>query len=316
MPVMEGKAVLFKEFGGVDALPICLATKDVDEIIATVKASRPASAGSTSRTSRRRAASRSRTRLRDDARHPGLPRRPARHRGRRARRADQRAPPRRQADSRTCGSCSPGVGAAGVAVTKILLAAGVARHRRLRPAGRGPPRPRRTCTPAKAAFAAATNPRRRARHAPRRDGRAPTSSSACRGPAPSRRTASRAMAAGAIVFAMANPTPEVDPGGDRRRGRRDRPPAAPTTPTRSTTCSPSPASSAAPSTSAPTTITEGMKLAAAEALAAIVGRTSSRRTTSSRRLQSRVAPAVAGAVAAAAERDGVARRERETPAVS
>ena len=37
MPVMEGKAMLFKEFGGVDAFPICLATKDTEEIIRTVK---------------------------------------------------------------------------------------------------------------------------------------------------------------------------------------------------------------------------------------------------------------------------------------
>nr|WP_284679880.1 malic enzyme-like NAD(P)-binding protein [Aceticella autotrophica] len=36
MPVMEGKAVLFKEFGGIDAFPICLNTKDVDEIVKTV----------------------------------------------------------------------------------------------------------------------------------------------------------------------------------------------------------------------------------------------------------------------------------------
>ena len=36
MPVMEGKAVLFKEFGNVDAFPICLNTKDVDEIVETV----------------------------------------------------------------------------------------------------------------------------------------------------------------------------------------------------------------------------------------------------------------------------------------
>ncbi|HEY2936533.1 MAG TPA: ACT domain-containing protein, partial [Gaiellaceae bacterium] len=33
LPVMEGKAILFKEFGGVDAWPICLATKDTDEIV-------------------------------------------------------------------------------------------------------------------------------------------------------------------------------------------------------------------------------------------------------------------------------------------
>src|SRR6266508_933545 len=38
MPVMEGKAVLFKQFGGVDAVPICLATQDVEEIIAAVTA--------------------------------------------------------------------------------------------------------------------------------------------------------------------------------------------------------------------------------------------------------------------------------------
>lgn len=37
MPVMEGKAQLFKEFGGVDAFPICLSTKDPHEIVQTVK---------------------------------------------------------------------------------------------------------------------------------------------------------------------------------------------------------------------------------------------------------------------------------------
>lgn len=37
IPVMEGKAVLFKEFAGVDAFPICLATQDTEEIIQTIK---------------------------------------------------------------------------------------------------------------------------------------------------------------------------------------------------------------------------------------------------------------------------------------
>ena len=37
IPAMEGKAVLFKEFGGVDAFPICLDTKDTEEIIKAVK---------------------------------------------------------------------------------------------------------------------------------------------------------------------------------------------------------------------------------------------------------------------------------------
>jgi malate dehydrogenase (oxaloacetate-decarboxylating) len=45
MPVMEGKAQLFKEFGGVDAFPICLNTKDPDEIVRTVKAISPAFGG-------------------------------------------------------------------------------------------------------------------------------------------------------------------------------------------------------------------------------------------------------------------------------
>lgn len=45
MPVMEGKAVLFKEFGGVDAVPICLSTKDPEEIIETVKRIAPTFGG-------------------------------------------------------------------------------------------------------------------------------------------------------------------------------------------------------------------------------------------------------------------------------
>ncbi len=36
MPVMEGKCVLFKEFGGIDAIPLCLRTKDVDELVRTI----------------------------------------------------------------------------------------------------------------------------------------------------------------------------------------------------------------------------------------------------------------------------------------
>ena len=45
MPVMEGKCVLFKEFGGVNAFPICLDTQDTEEIIATVKAIAPTFGG-------------------------------------------------------------------------------------------------------------------------------------------------------------------------------------------------------------------------------------------------------------------------------
>lgn len=45
MPVMEGKAALFKEFGGVNAFPICLDTQDTEEIIKTVAAIAPAFGG-------------------------------------------------------------------------------------------------------------------------------------------------------------------------------------------------------------------------------------------------------------------------------
>ena len=45
MPVMEGKSILFKEFADIDAFPICLDTKDVDEIVETVKRIAPTFGG-------------------------------------------------------------------------------------------------------------------------------------------------------------------------------------------------------------------------------------------------------------------------------
>uniref|UniRef100_UPI0026F23996 NAD(P)-dependent malic enzyme n=1 Tax=Alkalibaculum bacchi TaxID=645887 RepID=UPI0026F23996 len=45
LPVMEGKAVLFKAFGGVDAFPICLDTEDIDKIVEVVKLMEPSFGG-------------------------------------------------------------------------------------------------------------------------------------------------------------------------------------------------------------------------------------------------------------------------------
>ena len=45
MPVMEGKAMLFKEFAGIDAFPLCVDTKDTDEIVKFVKQAAPAFGG-------------------------------------------------------------------------------------------------------------------------------------------------------------------------------------------------------------------------------------------------------------------------------
>ena len=60
LPVMEGKAALFKRFAGIDAWPLCLDTQDPDLIVEIVRRCPRASPASTSRTSPRRAASRSR----------------------------------------------------------------------------------------------------------------------------------------------------------------------------------------------------------------------------------------------------------------
>ncbi|HEU5425637.1 MAG TPA: NAD-dependent malic enzyme, partial [Actinocrinis sp.] len=45
LPVMEGKAILFKQFGGVDAVPICLDCTDVDELVETIARLAPAFGG-------------------------------------------------------------------------------------------------------------------------------------------------------------------------------------------------------------------------------------------------------------------------------
>ena len=56
LPVMEGKCVLFREFGGVSAFPICIDSQDVDTIVETVKLLEPSFAGITLKTYQPRAA--------------------------------------------------------------------------------------------------------------------------------------------------------------------------------------------------------------------------------------------------------------------
>ncbi len=117
-----------------------------------------------------------------------------------------------------------GVGAAGIAVADMLAAHGVTRPHRLRPQGRRLRRPRgaRRGAPARSPSAPtrAGSPARSPRRSP-----APTSRSGCPGPGAISADAVRTMADRAIVFAMANPTPEVQPEdvARRRRGHRHRP---------------------------------------------------------------------------------------------
>ena len=123
LPVMEGKAMLFKEFGGVDAFPLCLATKDVDEIVADGAGDRARLRRHQPRGHLRAAVLRDRARLRDELDIPVF-------------HDDQhgtaivvlaalvnalRVVGKQLEDVKIV---TTGCGAAGTAVTKILLAAG------------------------------------------------------------------------------------------------------------------------------------------------------------------------------------------------
>ena len=143
MPVMEGKAMLFKEFADVDAFPICLNTKDTGrDRRDRDAASPPPSAASTSRTSPRRAASRSSSGcvealdipvFHDDQHGTAIVTLAALINA-------CRLTGRKMEDLQVL---MVGAGAAGVAVAKILMDAGVDLDRGLRPLRRDPHRPRR-----------------------------------------------------------------------------------------------------------------------------------------------------------------------------
>ena len=90
LPVMEGKAALFKRFADIDAWPICLASQDTDEIVRAVEMIAPGFGGINLEDIAAPALLRDRAAAAGVPRHPGLPRRPARHRDRGAGRADQR----------------------------------------------------------------------------------------------------------------------------------------------------------------------------------------------------------------------------------
>ena len=90
MPVMEGKAALFKRFGGIDAWPLCLDTQDTDEIVAVVKAIAPGFAGINLEDISAPRCFEIEAPAARAAGHPGVPRRSARHGDRGAGRAVQR----------------------------------------------------------------------------------------------------------------------------------------------------------------------------------------------------------------------------------
>jgi malate dehydrogenase (oxaloacetate-decarboxylating) len=302
LPVMEGKAVLFKEFGGIDAVPICLDATEVDDIVETVVRIAPGFGGinlediSAPRCFEieRKLQERLDIPVFHDDQHGTAVVVLA------ALRNAARLTGRGLADLRVVVS---GAGAAGVAVTTILREAGVGE---IAVADRGGVLHggRADLTTVKRHLAAVTNG----------GGRTGTLVDALRGAdvfigvsggtVPEEAIA--AMAADSIVFALANPHPEVDPDVALRHarvvatGRSDYP-------NQINNVLAFPGIFRGALSVRATTVTEGMKLAAAEALAAVVADELAPDRVVPSPFDTRVAPAVAAAVAAAARRDGVAR---------
>ncbi len=304
MPVMEGKAVLFKQFGGVDAVPICLATTDVEEIIATVARLAPSFGGINLEDISAPRCFEIEERLKqrldipvfhDDQHGTAVVALAALTN---ALRLTRRTP----ATARVVIS---GAGAAGVAVARILLEAGVGDIAVVDRQGVLNSR-RADLTPVKKALAVDTADRHD-RHGSLADvmAGADVYIGVSGGTVPEEVVAT--MADDAIIFGLANPTPEVLPEVAHRHarivatGRSD-------FPNQINNVLAFPGIFRGAFEVHATAITEGMKLAAAQALAALVGDDLAEDLIIPSPFDPRVAPAVTEAVAAAARTDGVARR--------
>ena len=304
MPVMEGKAVLFKQFGGVDGVPICLDTTDTDEIIETVARMAPSFGGINLEDISAPRCFEIEDRLKerldipvfhDDQHGTAVV----------ALAALQNAlalTGREYASTRVVIS---GAGAAGVAIAKILIEAGiediaVTDRKGVVHSGRD------DLTPVKKALAEITADRcgRAGTLAEALDG-ADVYLGVSGGTIPEEDVAR--MAPEAIIFAMANPTPEVHPDIAHKyarivaTGRSD-------FPNQINNVLAFPGIFRGALDVHATAITEGMKLAAATALAELVGDDLREDYVIPGPFDPRVPGAVSSAVAEAARRDGVARR--------
>ena len=303
LPVMEGKALLFKQFGGVDAVPIALASKDVDHIVETVVRIAPAFGGINLEDISAPRCFEIEDRLKERLDIPVF-------------HDDQHGTAvvvlaalenaakltgRTLADLRAVVS---GAGAAGVACTKILLEAGIgdvaiADSKGLLHEGRG------GMTAIKMEMAGLTN----------KVGLVGSIEEALAGAdvyigVSSGKVADEAvatMAKDAIIFALANPNPEIHPdvGNKYARvmatGRSD-------FPNQINNVLAFPGIFRGALDVRASAITENMKLAAADAIAAVVGDDLTEQCVVPSVFDERVGPAVATAVALAAQKDGVARR--------
>jgi malate dehydrogenase (oxaloacetate-decarboxylating) len=307
LPVMEGKAILFKEFGGIDAWPVGLATTDPDEIVAAVTALAPVFGGVNLEDISAPRCFEIEMRLREALEIPVF-------------HDDQhgtaivvlaallnalRVVGKRLEDVRIV---LTGAGAAGAATARMLLAAGAGEVISCDRGGILDPG-RAGLDAFKASLAAETNPRGLRGVADEALSGADVYIGLS-GPGAVSVDAVRSMAAGAIVFAMANPTPEVVPEEIEAfaavvgTGRSDYP-------NQINNVLAFPGVFRGALDVRASAITRQMELAAAHALAAVVEREHLEpEYVIPSVFDRRVAPAVAEAVARAAEESGVARRRR------
>ena len=303
LPVMEGKAILFKQFGGVDAVPLALACTDVDEIIETVVRLAPSFGGvnlediSAPRCFEieRRLQERLDIPVFHDDQHGTAVVTLA------ALRNAARLSGRAIGDLRAVIS---GAGAAGVAIAKMLVEAGIGdvavADRRGVVSG-----DRDDLTSVKRELAGFTNKAGLTGSLEDALAGADVFIGVSGGTVPESAVAS--MAKGAFVFAMANPDPEVHPDVAHKyaavvaTGRSD-------FPNQINNVLAFPGIFAGALQVRASRITEGMKIAAAEALASVVGDDLAADYVIPSPFDERVAPAVTAAVAAAARAEGVARR--------
>ncbi|WZH52945.1 MAG: NADP-dependent malic enzyme [Nocardioides alkalitolerans] len=304
MPVMEGKAVLFKEFGGVDSVPICLATTDTEEIIETVVRLAPSFGGINLEDISAPRCFEIEDRLKelldipvfhDDQHGTAVVALAALENALKLTR-------RTYAGTRVVIS---GAGAAGVAVAKIFLEAGITD---LAVTDRNGivSEDRDDLTPIKRTLAGLTSGRT-VRGGSLEDALAGADVyvGVSGGTVPEEVVAT--MAEDAIIFAMANPNPEVHPDVAHRHarvvatGRSD-------FPNQINNVLAFPGIFRGTFDAHATAITEGMKLAAAHALAGLVGDDLREDLIIPSPFDPRVGPTVAAAVAEAARKDGVARR--------
>lgn len=303
LPVMEGKAILFKQFGGVDAVPIALDCRDVDEIVETVARFAPSFGGvnlediSAPRCFEieRKLQERVDIPIFHDDQHGTAVVTLAALRN--AARLTDRALGQLRA-------VISGAGAAGVAIARILTEAGIGDVAVCDRKG-VVSQDREDLTDVKREVAGFTNKAQLTGSLEAALDGADVFIGVSGGTVPE--DAVSKMAPGAFIFAMANPNPEIHPDVAHRyaavvaTGRSD-------FPNQINNVLAFPGIFAGALQVRASRITEGMKLAAAEALAAVVADELSADKVIPSPFDDRVAPAVTAAVAAAARAEGVARR--------